>query len=145
MVIQRVYMPLFFALILHFFFPYFLYGAHGKELQEILSSGTINWSKGIITATGSGAPPSSAESIAQGRIMAKRAAILDARRNLLETVRGVRVNATTTVQNHMTASDRVITRVSGIVKMSKVVDARYLSDGIVEVTVAMDLRGDLLS
>ncbi|MEW6614184.1 MAG: LPP20 family lipoprotein [Thermodesulfobacteriota bacterium] len=124
--------------------PCFLFAANGNDLTENLPSGTINWSRGIITATGSGAPPSSVGNPAQARLMAKRAAVLDARRNLLETVKGVTVDAQTTVQNFMTTSDIVVTKVSGIVKLSRVINTRYMSDGAVEVTVEMDLRGDLL-
>jgi hypothetical protein len=124
--------------------PCLLFAANGNDLTERLPSGTINWSEGLITATGSGAPPSSVANPAQARLMAKRAAVLDARRNLLETVKGVTVDAQTTVQNFMTTNDIVVTRVSGIVKLSRVINTRYMSDGAVEVTVEMDLRGDLL-
>jgi len=124
--------------------PCFLFAGNGNDLIERFSNGTINWSKGVMTATGSGALPSSATNPAQARLMAKRAAILDARRNLLETVKGVRVDSDTTVRNIMTTSDIVVTKVSGIVKLSRVIKTRYMSDGAIEVTVTMDLRGDLL-
>ncbi|MFH1625512.1 MAG: LPP20 family lipoprotein [Pseudomonadota bacterium] len=124
--------------------PFLLFAGNGNDLIEELANGAINWSKRVITATGSGAPPPSVNNAAQARLMAKRAAILDARRNLLETVKGVRVDAKTTVQNFMTTSDVVVTRISGIVKLSRVIKTRYMSDGAVEVTVAMDLTGDLL-
>jgi len=133
-----------FAVVLLCLIPCLLFAANGNDLVERLPSGTINWSIGIITATGSGAPPSSVSNPAQARLMAKRAAILDARRNLLETVKGVTVDAQTTVQNFMTTSDIVVTKVSGVVKLSRVINTRYMSDGAVEVTVEMDLRGDLL-
>ncbi|MFH2012818.1 MAG: LPP20 family lipoprotein [Pseudomonadota bacterium] len=124
--------------------PSILFAANSNDVIERLSSGDINWTMGTITSTGSGAPPSSATNPAQARLMAKRAAILDARRNLLETVKGVTVDAQTTVQNLMTTSDIVVTKVSGIVKLSRVIDTRYMNDGAVEVTVEMELRGDLL-
>ena len=146
MLALKFYMKSFslFAILLLCLFPCLLFAANSNELIERLPSGEINWSEGVITATGSGAPPSSANNPAQARLMAKRAAILDARRNLLETVKGVTVDAQTTVQNFMTTSDIVITKVSGIVKLSRVINTRYMSDGAVEVTVEMDLRGDLL-
>ncbi len=115
-----------------------------NDLIESLANGTINWSKGIITATGSSAAPPSLKNPAQARLMAKRAAIVDARRNLLETVKGVRVDAQTTVQSHMTVSDVVVSKVNGMVKLSVVVSTRYMNNGAVEVTVAMPLTGDLL-
>ena len=146
MLALKFYMKSFslFAVVLLCLSPCLLFAANGNDLIERLPSGTINWSIGLITATGSGAPPSSVSNPAQARLMAKRAAILDARRNLLETVKGVTVDAQTTVQNFMTTSDIVVTKVSGVVKLSRVINTRYMSDGAVEVTVEMDLRGDLL-
>jgi hypothetical protein len=77
--------------------------------------------------------------------MAERAAKADALRNLLETVKGVRVDSETTVESFITKSDRVLTRVSGIVIGARVVDTKYLSDGAVEVTVTIHMTGELLA
>ena len=116
-----------------------------SEVVERLSNGTINWSQGLVTAKGSGAPPTGITNIAQARLMAERAAKADALRNLLETVKGVRVDSETTVESYTTKSDRVMTRVSGIVIGARGVDTRYLSDGGVEVTVAVNMTGELLA
>lgn len=116
-----------------------------KDVLERLPSGVINWTQGLITAKGSGAPPTGITVISQARLMAERAAKADALRNLLEAVKGVRVDADTTVENFTTKNDVVMTRVSGIVKGATVVDKRYLSDGGVEVTVAVYLTGELLA
>ena len=115
-----------------------------KEVLERLPNGVINWTQSIVTAKGSGAPPTGVTIIPQARLMAERAAKADALRNLLETVKGVRVDADTTVESFTTKSDVVMTRVSGIVKGAIVVDKRYLSDGGVEVTVAVKMTGELL-
>lgn len=53
---------------------------------------------------------------AQARVMAERAAVVDAQRNLLETAEGVRVNGETQVKDFMTQSDVITTRVNGLVK-----------------------------
>ena len=116
-----------------------------SEVLEQLPKGAINWSQGVVTAKGSGAPPTGITNIAQARLMAERAAKADALRNLLETVKGVRVDSETTVESHTTKSDRVLTRVNGIVIGARVVDTRYLSDGAVEVTVAVNMTGELLA
>jgi hypothetical protein len=118
--------------------------AEGQEVLERMSSGVINWTQGVVTAKGSGAPPSGAKVISQARLMAERAARADALRNLLETVKGVRVDADTTIANFITQKDAVMIRVSGIVRGATQVDKRYLSDGSVEVTVAVNLTGELL-
>ncbi|MFH1756732.1 MAG: LPP20 family lipoprotein [Pseudomonadota bacterium] len=118
--------------------------AGGKDVLERLPSGVINWTQGIVTAKGSGAPPTGITVISQARLMAERAAKADALRNLLEAVKGVRVDSETTVESFTTKNDVVMTRVSGIVKGATIVDKRYLSDGAVEVTVAVYLTGELL-
>ena len=118
--------------------------AEGQEVLERMKSGVINWTQGIVTAKGSGAPPPGAKVISQARLMAERAAKADALRNLLETVKGVRVDADTTIDNFITKKDVVMIRVSGIVKGATQVDKRYLSDGSVEVTVSVNLTGELL-
>ena len=118
--------------------------AEGQDVLERMKSGVINWTQGVVTAKGSGAPPPGAKVISQARLMAERAAKADALRNLLETVKGVRVDADTTIDNFITQKDVVMIRVSGIVKGATQVDKRYLSDGSVEVTVSVNLTGELL-
>ena len=115
-----------------------------KEVVEQLPNGMVNWTQSVVTAKGSGAPPTGVTIISQARLMAERAAKADALRNLLEAVKGVRVDSETTIETFTTKSDRILTRVSGIVKGAIVVDKRYLSDGGVEVTVAVKLTGELL-
>ena len=116
-----------------------------REVVENLPSGAINWSQGVVTAKGSGAPPKGITNLAQARLMAERAAKADALRNLLETVKGVRVDSETTVETFITKSDRILTRVSGIVIGARVVDTKYLSDGAVEVAVTIHMTGELLA
>ncbi len=116
-----------------------------QEVVESLPQGVINWTQGVVTAKGSGAPPTGITIPSQARLMAERAAKADALRNLLEAVKGVRVDSETTVASFTTRSDRVLTRVSGIVIGARVVETRYLNDGAVEVTVAVNLTGELLA
>ncbi len=115
-----------------------------QEVVERLPSGVINWTQGVVTAKGSGAPPTGITIPSQARLMAERAAKADALRNLLEAVKGVRVDSETTVETYTTRSDRVMTRVSGLVIGARAMGTRYLSDGAVEVTVAVNLTGELL-
>jgi len=119
-------------------------GQGQREVTERLPQGEINWTQGKVTAKGSGVP-SPGVTPSQARIMAERAARADALRNLLESVKGVRVDAETTVENYTTKSDRVMTRVSGIVIGAREVGKRYLSDGAVEITMEINLTGELLA
>ena len=108
---------------------------------ETANSGKINWTVGEVYATGIGAPPALAVNAGQARAMTERAAVVVAYRNLLEVVKGVRVDSETVVENFITKSDIVRTRVEGIVKGARIVKKQYLSDGSVEVLIAMPLKG----
>jgi hypothetical protein len=118
--------------------------AEGQEVLERISGGVVNWTQGVVTAKGSGAPPPGVKVISQARLMAERAARAEALRNLLETVKGVRVDADTTIENFITQKDVLMIRVSGIVRGATQIDKRYLSDGSVEVTMEIRLTGELL-
>ncbi len=56
--------------------------------QPVGSSGKVDWTTGVITAVGIGAPPAQPANAAQARAMAERAAQVVAYRNLLESVKG---------------------------------------------------------
>ncbi len=111
--------------------------------QPVGSTGKVDWTTGVITAVGIGAPPAQPANAAQARAMAERAAQVVAYRNLLEAVKGVRVDSTTLVENFMVTSDVIRTEVSGIIQGAMIMDKKYMSDGSVEVTVGMKLTGAL--
>jgi len=116
-------------------------GNQGQYVQNIGASGSINWTQGILTAVGIGAPPERFYGKPQARPMAMRAAQVDAYRKLLEVANGVRVDATTMVRDYAVESDVVKTQVEGMVRGARIVKTDYLSDGTVEVTVQMPLAG----
>lgn len=109
--------------------------------EQVGTAGRVDWSTGMVTAVGIGAPPAQPANPAQARGMAERAAQVVALRNLLEAVKGVRVDAVTTVENFMVTSDIVRTQVNGYVQGSTIMDKKYMSDGSVEITVGMKLTG----
>ncbi len=121
--------------------------AQPREVIEQVGSGVINWSQGIILAKGSGSPPKDSRNIAQARLMTERAALTDARRNLLEVLKGVRVDSSTRVENFVTKDDQIRLQAEGFIQGSVEVRRfrKYLSDGAIEVTVAIDLSGDFIS
>jgi hypothetical protein len=121
--------------------------AERGEVIETVGNGVIDWSRGILMAKGSGAPPREARNIAQARLMTERAALTDARRNLLEVLKGVRVDSSTLVENFMVKDDQIRLQAEGFIQGSVEVRRfrKYLSDGAIEVTVAVDLAGDFLS
>lgn len=111
------------------------------ETVEQTPSGEVDWSDNRVSATGTGVIDPNNPNTAQARLMAERAAVVVAQRNLLETVQGVRVNSETRVENFMTDYDVIYTRVEGVVRNAEQIGpARYDSlAGIVEVELQMEI------
>ena len=117
----------------------------GGVVEPSGQDGAIDWTKGVVTATGFGAPPPNAVNAAQARAMAERAAFLVATRNLLEVVKGIRVDSATLVENMIVSSDVIKTEVSGFVQGAQIIKKQMSPDGSVTVVVAMKLNGDFSS
>ena len=98
------------------------------------------WDEGTITAEGFGTPPNGVYG-SRANIMARRAAIVDAQRNLAEQINGVQVDAETTVENFVTTSDVVKTKVSALVKGAMVVEEQLMPDGSYHVVMSMPMYG----
>lgn len=92
-----------------------------------------------IKAKGGGVPPPTAINQAQARLMAERAAKLDAYRNLLEQAYGVTIHSNTSVRDFVTQSDTIHARVEAYIRGAKVIDTRYLNDGSVEIEIELTL------
>ncbi len=103
--------------------------------------GAVNWDQGVIQATGTGVPPAQASSPAQANAMARRAAVVDAYRNLTELIGGVRVEAETTVKNYEVASDVIRTRISGLIQGARITSEQPMPDGSYQVTMQISLFG----
>jgi hypothetical protein len=104
--------------------------------------GTVDWKKGVIRVTGIGAGKESAKN-KRGiyRAQAKRAAMMDAQRNLAEAVKGVRVTSDSTMEDMMLKSDVVRTRVDTIISGMNEISSQYFEDGTYEVVLEMPLFG----
>jgi hypothetical protein len=110
-----------------------------------VSHGQVNWTERTVTATGSGAPDLKAANVAVARLGAERVAKLDALRNILETLKGVRIGSEVTVQNEMVTNEKMKTTIEGVARNFKVVRTKYFSDGGVDLVVQMSLDGELAS
>ncbi|MBQ7454791.1 MAG: LPP20 family lipoprotein [Selenomonadaceae bacterium] len=100
-----------------------------------------NWNTNTIQATGTGVAPPNAVTAAHASMMARRAAITDAYRQLAESINGVQVDAETTVEQMMLTSDVVKTKVSALIKGARIVDEGELSGGGYSVTMEIPLFG----
>jgi hypothetical protein len=114
----------------------------GHITDTVTPNGRADWTAGMVTARGVGIPPKNPVSALQAREMARTAAWSVALRNLLEVVKGVYVDSTTTVSNYVTTNDEVRTKVEGFVKGAKIVKEQEMADGSFETTVEMKLTGD---
>jgi hypothetical protein len=111
-------------------------GADDAVVQK-LAHGEINWSKQTVTATGSGAANLKDGNVAQARLMAERAAKIDAVRNIIETIQGIQVSGSRNA-NDIMSNGEVKTKIQGMAQGFKVVETKYYSDGSVDVVVQID-------
>lgn len=93
-----------------------------------------------ITADGYGRYPAGMPG-GQAKILARRAAVADAQRNLLESIKGVAVDSETTVENFMLKDDVIHTQVNGIIKGARVISEGTQPDGVYKVTMAVPVYG----
>jgi hypothetical protein len=114
------------------------------QVREFVPGGAIDWSGQTVAARGTGAldPGNSNRDLA--RQMAQRAATVVAQRNLLEIVKGIRVDSDTRVQGLMAEHDSVYQRIEAVVKVARQrSSARFDSlGGAVEVELECDLYGE---
>jgi len=101
--------------------------AHVLSAQE-MKSGEINWVQGYITAIGNGTADPSGNKV-KDRLKSLRAAELVAQRTLLETLKGVRIDSTTTVENLMLKEDIINSRVEGVIRGAQIVKRNVTWEG----------------
>lgn len=103
----------------------------------------VDWSKGEeseIIATGLGYNPENM--VGRGMGLARRAAIVDAYRLLAETIKGVQVDADTTIESLIVQSDVVHTNVSALIKGAKIVAEGKGDDGGYYVMMSLPMFGE---
>ncbi len=122
-----------------------IWAGHADVIESV-ENGEINWSRGTILAKGSGAPPNEAKNIAQARLMAERAALADARHNLMEVLKKVQVDSVSQVEDYLEKNDQLLRSSAAFIQGSKEVKdrRRNLPDGGMEVTLVMNLWGDFM-
>ena len=120
------------------------YAAPNSSLPSLTimqaAEAAAQWEQGTITAEGFGTPPMGTYG-SKASIMARRAAIVDAQRNLAEQINGVQVDAETTVENFVIRSDVVKTKVSALIKGAMVVEEQMMPDGAYRVVMSMPMYG----
>lgn len=120
-----------------------------KEVKDdcttMENNGCVDWTNGIIYATGMGVPNPNFPTQAQRTYSAYQAAKTVAMRNLLQMVENINITSTTTVKAGMLEDDTINTQISG--KIRNVQEAgrpQTMNDGSVWVTMKMYMR-DIVS
>jgi len=101
----------------------------------------VNWETNTITVKGMGLTPKNAKSPVQARMLARRAAVVDGYRLLAELIKGVKVDAETTVENLAVRSDTVRTKVNACIQGAGVISEQEIPEGF-EVTMQIRMFGN---
>ncbi|MCB1646659.1 MAG: hypothetical protein KDI36_14465 [Pseudomonadales bacterium] len=113
----------------------------------LFPAGSASAADAVLEAQGMGTVDmTKARNKVQARLMAKRAAIADAQRNLLEAMEGVRITSGTTVKDAQLESDVIANRVKGLLKGAFVVSQNVIEeDGevLAEATLGICLDASL--
>jgi hypothetical protein len=113
---------------------------NAKPIIENTENGSVNYTAQYIEAVGSSIIDTTRfKNKAQANAMARRGAVVDAQRNLLEIIKGVHIQGETTVQDLITTSDKVVSKVEGVVKGAQMVGKPRIVDGEIEVTMRVPL------
>jgi hypothetical protein len=99
--------------------------AGAMDAQE-KKPGQINWVEGYISAVGEGTATPSGNKV-KDQLRAVRAATILAQRALLETVKELKIDSQTKVQNRMVQEDVINTRIEGTIQGAEIVkqDVRW--------------------
>ena len=110
------------------------------SLSSVFADANVDWEKSVVTATAIGVEPPDAVNALQAQQMAKIAAKSIAQRDLLAAINGLNINSETTVENMITTSDVINTKVRGILKGATIIDEKPLPGGY-EVTMQVPIFG----
>ena len=119
--------------------------SHSLFADDVIRSsanGHVNWSTGTVSATGYGVAGDDVPD-RKKRILARRAAQLDAYRNLAEMLYGVRVTSETLVVEMVKESDTVKTKLESRVKGAQITQENYQNE-VATVTLVMSLDGSFI-
>jgi hypothetical protein len=121
--------------------PVFGYADNSLNVVEQKEKGSINWTRGVIQAKGTGIPPKEVSGDINFRKEALINAKLDASRKIFEIAKEVRIDGTTIVGTTALRDDAILSKIENMAKNAKVVRQEYLTDGTVKIGMEMNLRG----
>ena len=114
-----------------------------KENMMIQNSPILTPSNTIeLNAVGMGVAPETTISPSQALALAKRAAIIDAYRQIGEKMYGIRLNAQDTVRDMVLINSVVKTKVEALIKNAEIIETVY-KDGLCQITMELKLDGKI--
>lgn len=106
--------------------------------QKVEATSQIpDWATMPIRMTGNGVPPSDKAGTPQGKLLAARAAELDAKRKLSEHINGLAIRSNTLVRDFVTEHDDIQTQMQGVLVGALVEKTEFDGDGTASVTVSV--------
>lgn len=98
----------------------------------------------LLKEKGNGVMPTGEDiSKEQKILMAKRAAMLDAYRNIIEKIKGVQVDGQTTVQDFITEDDSIMTKIENFVHGAEVINSKIVEEGDLKGSYEVEIEIDL--
>lgn len=113
--------------------------ANQNWLTPCVSVACAEQSQEEMTADGYGAMPGNML-LPRAKMMARRAAIMDAQRNLIEIIKGAQVDAESSMDMYLLQSDVVKTKVNGMITGARVV-SESVEDGGYHVVMSVPMYG----
>ena len=118
--------------------------ASAKDIAKVIRDERLaqvsNMPEKDFVVYGEGIAPMDTVSPAQATALAKRAAVIDAYRQLGEKLFGIRVNAKETVKDAALKDSRIVTQVNGLIKNANVTENSY-KDGLYTVRMELKMSG----
>ena len=107
---------------------FFFFTLSQKTIGQEKREGQINWVEGYVSAVGEGTATPSGNKI-KDQLRAVRAATILAQRALLETVKELKVDSQTKVQNKMAQEDVINTRIEGTIQGAEIIKQNVRWEG----------------
>lgn len=85
---------------------------------------SVLWVEGYVTARGQAVAPAGREKTPQGQLLARRGAVVDLQRTLLEFVQGIRVDGISTMRDYV-VHDEVRTALAGTIRGVQILEGRW--------------------
>jgi len=115
-----------------------------SDVNSYSENGYIDWSNGYVYATGYGVQPTKYKGTGKGKLLARRAAVVGAYRNLAEIVKGVRITSTAKLVNLIQKDIVTKTKINALIKGAEIVSTKYVGS-IAEVNMKMPIRQKFLN